>query len=138
MEPRGKILMAMSKMARMRVIILLCILVLPVADGNLKQSAQLIMKLPVCLLMTTVRTISPYSYSRTAADDISQCEEIAYRSCHLTADSHLATSFLFALSLRVAALRQYSILVTLQPSWIYLTLCELSFHFLCLNQINVL
>lgn len=68
--------MAMSKMARMRVIILLCILVLPVADGNLKQSAQLIMKLPVCLLMTTVRTIPPYSRSGTAADDdISQCEE---------------------------------------------------------------
>lgn len=53
----------------------ICILVLPVADENLKQSAQLIMKLLACLLMTTVSTIPPYPQQRAATNDISQCEE---------------------------------------------------------------
>ncbi|KIR50919.1 metacaspase-1 [Cryptococcus gattii Ru294] len=87
-----------------------------------------------------------YSGHGTQREDINGDEQdgqdeaicpVDYETAGLLIDDD-TTSFLFALSLRVVALRQYSILVTLQPLWIYLTLCELSMNFLCLNQINVL
>lgn len=67
--------MVMSKMARTRVNCFYLHLDLSVTDGKLEQSAQLIMKLLVCLLMMTVSTIPQYS-PWTVADELSQCEEI--------------------------------------------------------------
>lgn len=101
-------------------------LILPVADEKLKQSAQLIMKLLVCLLMTTV-SLSHHTLNKELQLMIyHSVRRTASRSCYLTADSHYISHELLVRPLP-SGCRLTAIFDSCHSATVLdLTLCELS------------